>query len=163
MLRRMAMIVDPEQPRPEISPEVEYATEEDAARLSEIYEAQFDRYAEQIPTAEEVREAVKRGSFLVIRRDGDIAGFFYFPRTGLTAYAHCWYVDSRFRGQQIGSKLFRGYLAATWGVRLLRHWIVAINGESIVRHRHYGFEFDGLVDQVMTNWVEDHGKTTDNT
>jgi ribosomal protein S18 acetylase RimI-like enzyme len=144
-------------------PEVVFAGRDDAAALAGMLETALDRYAEQIPDEDEMARAASERKILVIRSDptigkaevrgsspvGSIAGLLFFEVTGQSSLLRHWLVDPAHRDQRIGARLMRRYFADCNDVRRFLLWVISDNHNAIDRYRHYGYQQDGLIDQVL--------------
>jgi GNAT superfamily N-acetyltransferase len=132
-------------------PEVVFASRDDAAALAGMLETALDRYAEQIPDEDEMTRAVSDRKILVVRSSpvGSIAGLLFFEVTGQSSLLRHWLVDPAHRDQRIGARLMRRYFADCKDVRRFLLWVISDNHNAIDRYRHYGYQQDGLIDQVL--------------
>ncbi|HEU4732091.1 MAG TPA: GNAT family N-acetyltransferase [Kofleriaceae bacterium] len=166
---------DAASPPPASDPEVVFASRDDAAELAGMLDAALDRHAEQIPDEDELARAASERKILVIRSGpaagkaeprgvgtpvvlpagrgaspaGSIAGLLFFEVTGQSSLLRHWLVDPAHRDQRIGARLMRRYLADCKDVRRFLLWVISDNHNAIDRYRHYGYQQDGLIDQVL--------------
>jgi len=131
--------------------DVRFAAAADAGRIHEVLDRNFDRYAEQIPSAGEITEDIGRGRFLLVDKDGVIAGLVHFELTGLTSHLRRWFVDPRFRGQQVGSRLLRRYFSLSGKATRFILWVLRTNDNAIGKYLHYGYRVDDLTDTIFIN------------
>lgn len=129
--------------------DVVFAGPSDVPEIVGLLEASFDRYAEQLPTTMEIASAADKGCILIVRREKDIAGVLFFEVTGQTSVLRYWLVAPGFRDQHVGSKLMQRYYRECTTVRRFLLWVIAGNDNAVKRYHHYGYDPDGLVDQVM--------------
>jgi ribosomal protein S18 acetylase RimI-like enzyme len=127
------------------------AAEADAGRIHEVLDRNFDRYAEQIPSTGEIAEDIGRERFLLADKDGVIAGLVHFELTGLTSHLRRWFVDPRFRGQQVGSRLLRQYFSISGKATRFILWVLRTNDNAIGKYLHYGYRIDDLADTIFIN------------
>jgi GNAT superfamily N-acetyltransferase len=138
-------------------PAVVLAGEGDGAALAGMLETALDRFSEQIPDADEMAKAAAERKVLIIRSgirsgigSGDtIAGMLFSEITGQSSLLRHWLVDPAFRDQRIGARLMRRYFADCKDVRRFLLWVISDNHNAIDRYRHYGYQQDGLIDQVL--------------
>lgn len=151
-LHRMTRMAKPtvqgEVPPPP-DPEVELAGPDDAAALAAMLEAALDRHAEQIPDQDEMARAASDRQVLVVRSGPEIAGLLFLEVTGQSSLLRHWLVASTHRDQRIGARLMRRYFADCKDVRRFLLWVISDNHNAIDRYRHYGYQQDGLIDQVL--------------
>jgi GNAT superfamily N-acetyltransferase len=130
-------------------PEVVFASRDDAAALSGILELALDRHAEQIPDGDELARAASDHKILVVRSRAVIAGLLFFEATGQSSLLRHWLVDPAHREQRIGARLMRRYFADCKDIRRFLLWVISDNHNAIDRYLHYGYQHDGLIDQVL--------------
>jgi hypothetical protein len=94
-------------------------------------------------------DAAAERKVLVIRSGNAIAGQLFFEATGQSSLLRHWLVDSAHRDQRVGARLMRRYFAECTDVRRFVLWVISDNVNAIDRYRHYGYERDGLIDQVL--------------
>jgi hypothetical protein len=142
-------------PREELQPigegQVVSAEPADSQAILSLIENSFDRYAEQLPTLEEIEEAVQNRQILVVKREGTIGGLLFYETQGFTSMVRYWLAAKPFRAFHLGSALMRHYLATQRAVRRFVLWVIVDNADAVQKYRHYGFLPDGLVDYVLAN------------
>lgn len=148
LLRRMTLVRTEAPPMPDDA-EVVWAGPEDGAALSAMLEAMLDRHAEQIPDTAEMAEAAAARKVLVIRAGNAIAGQLFFEATGQSSILRHWVVNAAFRDRRIGARLMHRYFAECKDVRRFTLWVISDNDNAIDRYKHYGYQHDGLIDQVL--------------
>ena len=172
-LHRMAKVTKQAQPQATATPppaldphdpEVVFASRDDAAALAGMLDTALDRHAEQIPDEDELARAAADRKILVIRSGqaadeagsgrgsspvGSIAGLLFFELTGQSSLLRHWLVDPAHREQRIGARLMRRYFADCKDVRRFLLWVISDNHNAIDRYLHYGYQQDGLIDQVL--------------
>lgn len=148
LLRRMTLTHSVAPPMPDDA-EVTWAVREDGATLSAMLEAMLDRHAEQIPDPAEMAEAAAARKVLVIRAGTAIAGQLFFEATGQSSVLRHWVVNAAYRDRRIGARLMHRYFAECKDVRRFTLWVISDNDNAIDRYKHYGYQNDGLIDQVL--------------
>jgi ribosomal protein S18 acetylase RimI-like enzyme len=149
-LDRMTKLTAPADTAPAAAdPAVELAQPGDGAALAHMLEAALDRHAEQIPDEDEMTRAAAAGQVLVIRAGAALAGLLFYEVTGQSSLLRHWLVDPAHRDQRVGARLIRRYFADCAAVRRFLLWVLSDNHNAIDRYRHYGYQQDGLVDQVL--------------
>lgn len=126
------------------------ATKEDSPVIEKMIHAHFDKYAEQLPTIEEITEFIEEKHAIVHRINDKIAGFILYDQTPSTLYLRYWLVNPEFRNQGVGSQLFHEYNRR--GAACKRHilWVVEDNENAIKRYEHYGYYNEAMKDYVLT-------------
>jgi len=84
-------------------------------------------------------------------RTADV-GLLFFEVTGQSSLLRHWLVAPAHRDQRIGARLMRRYFADCKDVRRFLLWVISDNHNAIDRYRHYGYQQDGLIDQVLIRW-----------
>ena len=151
-LHRMTKTTTGDAPPAPPDPEVVFASGDDAAVLAGMLEAELDRFAEQIPDEDEMRRAAMDRKILIVRSGspvGSIAGLLVFEVAGQSSLLRHWVVDAAHRDRRVGARLMRRYLGDCTGVRRFVLWVISDNDNAIDRYKHYGYQPDGLIDQVL--------------
>lgn len=125
-------------------------TKEDIPTLDALLHEHFDKYAEQLPTIEELNDFVESKHVIVKRKEDKIAGFIFYDQSPSTLYLRYWLVNPEFRNQGVGSELFHEYNRR--GATCKRHmlWVVEDNRNAIKRYEHYGYKNEAMKDYVLT-------------
>ena len=153
-LMRMVRLDD--RPRPgdcEVS-EAVFAAPPDASGIYQLMERSLDRFVEQLPRLEDIRVSIGRNDIIVIRRGLEIGGMLQLEMNGQTSTLRYWLVDQRYRDQKIGSQLLRRFFHLCRSSKRILLWVISSNHDAIAKYRHYGFQEEGLVDQIMTGRME---------
>ena len=152
---RLLRLVRASQPSPPCASvdgtEVVGADQADQETIMNLLESCFDRYADQLPMPYEVEAAIEAKQILVIKCQGALAALLYFETQGLTSTVRYWVVAEAFRSHRFGAALIRHYFAAQSAVRRFILWVTAANEDAASKYRHYGYNPDSLVDQVLVN------------
>jgi GNAT superfamily N-acetyltransferase len=125
------------------------AVREDIPAILELLYENFDIYADQLPGADEVRDAIEVGGIRVARGAAHLAGFLWYEKIGVTAHIRYWCVNPGARGCGVGGMLMRDYFNSTRGCARHLLWVRDNNAQAAACYRHYGYTPDGLQDQVM--------------
>ena len=133
---------------------VSLAERRDAPAVLSLIERNFDRYAKQIPSIDEIETAIDSCRILTIQHGGALAGLLFFETRGVTSTLRFWTVADEFRDAHIGSALMRRYLESQTEVRRFLLWVNTDNEDALNKYRHYHYETDGVVDYVLANeWI----------
>ena len=130
---------------------VGYADKSDCPAIIHLLECSFDRYADQLPTLDEIEAAIAARQVLVVRQEGARAALLYFESQGFTSTVRYWVVAEQFRAHRFGSALMRHYFSAQGVIRRFILWVTADNENAVMKYRHYGYVPDGLIDHVLVN------------
>lgn len=124
--------------------------ESDIPMLHRLLQSNFDKYSEQLPSLEELKDFVDEQHVIVKRIDDKIAGFIIYDQTPSTLYLRYWLVNHRYRNKGVGSYLFKEYTRR--GDMCKRHmlWVMDDNENAIVRYRHYGYSEENIKNYVLT-------------
>jgi GNAT superfamily N-acetyltransferase len=127
------------------------ATDKDLFVISDLLNAYFDKYSEQLPSYQELQGWVKDGSMFLYKDKEQIGGFIIFDNLGVSSTLRYWFVHPNYRNQHVGSKLYQAMMWACRSSKRQMHWVVTDNENAIVRYKHYGYQFDYLIDAVLVS------------
>lgn len=129
------------------------ATKEDIFALDALLHEHFDKYAEQLPTVEELNDFIESKHAIVKRAGDKITGFILYEQSPSTLYLRYWLVNPEYRNQGIGSELFHEYNRR--GSSCKRHmlWVVEDNENAINCYEHYGYKTEAMKDYVLTKKI----------
>lgn len=125
------------------------STVQDIPLLFSLLQDNFDKYSEQLPTLEELKDFIEAQHVIVQRVDNDIAGFIIYDQSPSTLHLRYWLVNREFRNMGIGSSLFREFQQR--GQSCKRHilWVMEDNINAIMRYRHYGYNEENMKDYIL--------------
>jgi hypothetical protein len=128
---------------------LEFANFDMSKNILDILELHFDRFSEQLPEIEEIRNVIRDRRILVAIRENSVAGFLYFEPNGLSSVLRYWFVDPKFRDGKIGGNLIRRYLEVECAGKTSHLWVVTDNINAKDRYNHYDYTFTDLTDHVL--------------
>jgi hypothetical protein len=131
--------------------EIVHANKVDAPTILKLIECHFDRFSQQLPTLCELESAAQKDHILSAKLGDKIGAVLFFETQGLASIIRFWLVDINFRARRLGSALMLAYFATHDQVRRFTLWVNCNNEKAIQKYRHYGYESDGLVDQVLVS------------
>jgi ribosomal protein S18 acetylase RimI-like enzyme len=131
--------------------QVVFAEPADRDAVISLLEKSFDHYADQIPLPYEIDEAIQGRQIFAIKCDGALAALLFFETQGFTSTVRYWVVADEFQSRGFGSALIRHYFAAQSAVRRFILWVTVENENAVKKYSHYGYNPDGLVDNVLVN------------
>lgn len=130
-------------------PEIIKANEADIPLLLDIFSKYFNALTERIPDFMELQGLMKSdGIWLRKNKDGQCIGFIIFEHQGVNLHLRYWWTLPSYRGDGVGSSLFRAYIKASATTKRQFLWVFDDNENAICRYRHYGFETDGMTDNI---------------
>jgi hypothetical protein len=128
---------------------IETAIQADADSILADLETFFDRYSEQLPDLDEIKDAIGNHCILVHRENNQVTGFLFFEPSGRNSTLRYWFVNDEFRNQNVGSSLIRHYLAMSCSNSVSQLWVVNDNHNAINKYQYYGYVDDVLYDQIL--------------
>lgn len=147
VLKRMMRVGQP-TPNP-VSPKINVIRMEDIVEIMDIFKHNFHAALERVPDIEEIRDLIAKGSILVYRTDNEhIVGFIVYELIGSSIHLRYWWVDASMRNKGIGSALMNSFFYVGKETKRQYLWVFDDNENAIKRYKHYGFEFDGMQDQI---------------
>ena len=150
LYHRMKRFIQANELLLEVSQDVTFPTLNDAPIISAMFESNFDRYAEQLPTIEELEMANNNKEVILIRDHFKIAGVLIRKTAPKSSLWMFFLVNKECRNQKNGSKLLSYFFNECRNKRIIM-WVLDNNINAIEIYKHYGFTFDSLDDQIMTN------------
>ena len=150
MYKRMKKFINANEILPDVNQDISYADLEDAPIIFSMFENNFDRFAEQLPTIDELEIAIRNREIIVLKDAINIAGILIRKMTPKSSLWMFFLVNKEYRNKKIGSKLLSFYFNECKDKRITM-MVLANNYNAINIYKHYGFDFDGIVDQIMTN------------
>lgn len=132
-----------------VDPSVSKAKRKDYKIINQLLRNNFDIVSEQLPLPDELIHLIDDGSVLQCQISDNIAGILIYEKTGVTLFLRYWLVLPEFRNMGIGSKLFNAFLQAGIDTKRQILWVVSSNENAIKRYVHYGFNKDGLHDNIL--------------
>ena len=151
LLYRMSRIKNLDEPQ-NVDSRIAYAASEHAVQIHDLFERYFDKYSEQIPLLEEIAKFIDTTNVLIIMEQEKITGFVIFEITGMTSYLRYWFVVPEYRDKKVGSILLRRFFHESRNTKRQLFWVLASNENAIVKYKHYGFEVETMIDQVMIKY-----------
>lgn len=126
---------------------------DDAAKVLEILNRDFDPLCEQIPLLKELEDFAERGELSIIKDKNNICGFLIAEITGATWYLRYWYISPDYRNQGIGARLIKTSLIDGILTKRQIFWVLSDNENAIKRYEHYGFSKEIINDYVLIKRV----------
>ncbi len=129
--------------------EVEIATDEYSAEITEMLQKNFDKYSEQVYSFDEVRKLVHDVKIIMIRDVSKIKGILIRSILPQSSVLNNFLVNPEFLGQKIGSKLLKHYIFESKFTKRMWLWVIRDNEHAINMYQKHGYTRDGLVDAIM--------------
>lgn len=146
-LRRMSRIGEFENLR-KSSDRIEKAIEKDIQPIQDIFRDHFNPLTERIPDEAELRRLIHDKGISIVRNDGEIIGMVIYEKKQSSIHLRYWWVAPKQRGKGVGSELLHDYFCAGSECKRQFLWVFSDNSNAIDKYRHYGFEFDGVSDNI---------------
>ena len=150
LYNRMKKLVPINELLPDVSQDVIFPDLEDAPIIAAMFESNFDRFAEQLPTIEELEIAITNREVTIIKDSINIVGVLIRKMAIKSSLWMFFLVNKEYRNKKVGSRLLSYYFNECRNKRIIM-WVLANNVNAIEIYKHYGFTFDSLNDQIMTN------------
>jgi len=147
---RMFKFINHNDSLPKINEDVILAQLSDSKEIFQLFESEFDRFAEQIPTIVEIEELIESNEVLLIKINNDIAGILIRKNKIYSSLWSFFLVNKKYRNQKIGSKLLSYYFNECKGKKI-NMWVLSNNNNAISIYKHYGFDIDKLFNQIYIN------------
>jgi len=128
---------------------VKTATMKNAEQIKLLFEKYFDPYSEQIPLTDEIKKWIETKNIFIIVEKNNVIGFVIFEIIGMTSYLRYWFTHPEYRDKKIGSALLRRFFHECRATKRQLFWVISSNENAIIRYKHYGFEQEQLIDQIM--------------
>lgn len=133
---------------PAPSERVVKATSEDIPAIQNIFNVFFDQFTERIPDRDELQRLIENNGISLIFDKGTVAGMVVYEKTGINLHLRYWWVSPDHRNKGIGADLLRDYFENGRDCKRQFLWVFSDNTDAISKYRHYGFEFDGVADEI---------------
>jgi GNAT superfamily N-acetyltransferase len=150
---RLINFISKDEVLPTASKDVVFPKLVESKIIAEMLEKTFDKYAEQIPTIKEIEVAINENMITIVRESSSIIGILMRDMAKFSSLWRFFLVSEKHRGKGVGSKLLNYYFNECKGKKIIS-WVLDINSNSLDLHKHYGFKFDSLRDQIMINRSE---------
>ncbi len=121
----------------------------DKDKIEEALTKEFDIFAEHLPKKKEIDLAINEGKILLEKNNSEIAALLMFENIGFTSILRYWYVNSKFRGQGYGGRVFKSYITKFTNIKRFTLWVDEKNSNAIEKYKHYNYKFDGLIDYIF--------------
>lgn len=133
---------------PAPSERVVKATSEDIPAIQNIFNVFFNQFTERIPDRDELQRLIENNGISLIFDKGTVAGMVVYEKTGINLHLRYWWVSPDHRNKGIGADLLRDYFENGRDCKRQFLWVFSDNTDAISKYRHYGFEFDGVADEI---------------
>lgn len=135
----------------EFSPPVHLLSMDRISELQSLFLKYFNKFAEQIPTWNELEKMVQAGNVYYYSDNTDIQGFIIFERSGIISHLRYWFVHPEYRGKKIGSQLMNLFFTKFEEVRREIFWVIDTNENAIKRYKHFGYLEEKIYNIVLIN------------
>nr|WP_321244006.1 GNAT family N-acetyltransferase [uncultured Psychroserpens sp.] len=121
----------------------------DFEELQKLLEQDFDVYAENIPSIDELKDF--RDTTYIIKENNKIAAFFICQNIGKTTELRFWLVLKEHRGKGYGSLLLKYSLAVDQNINRFFLWANSENTAAMSIYDKMGFKEDDILNCVLVN------------
>lgn len=129
---------------------VRRATESDIDAIYAIFSTFFHAVLERTPDKNILQNLIVSDNISVyVMPDGEIAGIVVYEVSGISIHLRYWWVSPKHRNKGIGSALLSDFFEAGGKTHRQYLWVFSDNENAINRYRHYGFDFDGMTDDIL--------------
>lgn len=147
VLRRMIRIGNREEIKSP-SERVDKASVNDIDVIMDIFKEHFNPLTERIPDNEELFRLIEMDGISIVRDSERIIGMMIYEKNPASIHLRYWWVSPCQRDKGIGADLLRDYFLAGQNCKRQFLWVFSDNNDAIAKYRHYGFEFDGVADEI---------------
>jgi hypothetical protein len=119
-----------------------------AGNIKYLLDNYFDKYAERIPTLNEVKQFISLGTVFI---NPSCTAFLIYEDKGQTSYLRYWFVHPVCRSLGMGSILLRSWLSKSKDSARQIFWVIQSNQNAIDKYKHYGFTEEDMIDIVLIN------------
>lgn len=133
---------------------VNYCNLQDVDNLRKIFNTQFNKYSENLPSAKEIERAIELNSIIKIMDNERIIGFLWFDKKKVLTELRYLFVDKNYRGQKLSKRLMEQYLYLTKDVKKKQLWVLKNNEVAINLYKKYSYEFEELKDTIFRKEVD---------
>jgi hypothetical protein len=140
-------------------PRIEFAREQDAARLYDQIHEVFDKFADHLPSRARLGERIARDEVLVHRRNGEIAGFVVFVGEGTVANFNYLFNAA---GREITDALINTFYAVAHerGLRRTHLWVDRERLGIVRLYERFGWNADGTIARYHVRTYERHPRNS---
>jgi ribosomal protein S18 acetylase RimI-like enzyme len=117
--------------------------------IHEIFNKQFDKFIDRIPTKKIINMAIKDELILVAFENDVISGFLWFDFKKVISEIRYLYVCPEFRGIGISSNLLNEYHKKVSIVKKKQLWVLSNNNIALNLYNKFGYKFDALSDIIF--------------
>lgn len=147
VLKRMTRVGHPLQR--DIDGHILLATLDDINDIRSIFASDFNAALERVPNHNELSSLIENGCITLYKSEKkEIVGFVIYERQGKSLHLRYWWVSPCMRNVGVGSSLMSAFFCAGDATQRQYLWVFDDNENAIKRYRHYGFEFDGMIDAI---------------
>lgn len=119
--------------------------------LLNLFNTYFDKFAEQLPTIDELEGLINQKCVYYYTDNNEIQGFIIFEIQGFTSHLRYWFVHPSYRERKIGTLLINMFFNKGIDVKRELFWVIESNDNAIKRYKHYGFNSENMFNKVLIN------------
>lgn len=141
-LQKMSFL-ESERTNGSLEPEVDFCKATDLAFFLDIFNKNFDRYSERLPSENDILIAINNRNILSLREySGNIIGFLWFDHKKVVTELRYLFVSESSRGLGLSKKLMNAYLHFTNHIKKKQLWVLTDNPTAINLYKTFGYEFE---------------------
>jgi GNAT superfamily N-acetyltransferase len=131
--------------------EIRFANHDDGQVIFRLLFKHFDKYAEQLPSFDDIQKWIIINHVLLYVENNTILGFLIYDIVGVTSYLRYWFVHAEHRDKRVGSKLLKSFFYECRNTKRQHFWVIENNENAVKRYLHYGFKKETIIDYVFIN------------
>lgn len=152
ILEKMSFITNT-QNKIELDEEISYCNLSDVKRLKQIFLSKFNKYSENLPSENEINNAIENQLIIKVIDEDKIIGFLWFDKKKVLTELRYLFVDENYRGQKLSTRLMQQYLFLTQDVKKKQLWVLQDNQIAINLYKKLSYEFEDLKDNIFKKEV----------
>lgn len=117
--------------------------------LRNMFNDNFDKVSERIPSDVEVYAAIAEASIYKFLDKGKVLGFYWADTKRFVSELRYLFVSEDARGQSIGGKLLQHHLDMAKTTKKNQLWVLSTNRPAIYLYEKYGYIFENQQDYIF--------------
>lgn len=129
-------------------PQLRNACVSDIPQIQLYFQEHFDKYVEQIPAIEDLKQWISLGHIIIYDVDGNVGGFLIYDSAPSSWYLRYWFVSPEYRERKVGSALIKEGMHRGKEAKRQMFWVIETNENAIKRYEHYGYKKENMTDTI---------------